>query len=296
MPARLTVPLPTMRSARVTSAAPSDRKKLIVSDADRWISTLRSSHERLVGAMGGMDDQTLSQPSMCSEWTIDRVLAHLGSGAEIARATLASNLEGAPPLGEDGMQAVWARWNALSGRAVVEEMIPGDRQLVERFEQLSDAEREEVRIELPFLPEPIDVASTVGFRLSEHALHSWDVFAALDPSTELAGDATELLVDRLPMMVGLLGRFTPRESRPAEDTTISVAVTDPKRNFLLRLGDAVELRPAESGRGPDGHLELPAEALIRLTAGRLKPGRPSADVTPEGRLTIDDLRRAFPGF
>jgi uncharacterized protein (TIGR03083 family) len=233
---------------------------------------------------------------MCSQWTIGRLLAHIGSGAEIGLATLASNLDDAPPLGDDGMQAVWGRWNVLTGRAVVKQMIPSDRRLVERFESFSDAERDTVQIKMPFLPEPIDVAGAVGFRLSEHALHSWDLSAALDPSAEIPVDATELLVDRLPVMVGLLGQFTPRETRPANDTTISVITTTPTRRFLLQLGNAAELRPAGGERGPDGHLELPAEALIRLTAGRLKPGRPSADVGPDGVLTLDDLRRAFPGY
>ena len=182
-----------------------------MSDADRWISTLRASHDRLVERSAGLGEDTLGQPSMCSKWTVDRLLAHVGSGAEIGLATLASSVEGAPALGDEGMQAVWARWNELSGRAVVDEMIASDRRLVEHFEAFSDDERDTVRIRMPFLPEPIDLASTVGFRLSEHALHSWDLFAALDPRAELAPDAAVLLVDRLPMMVGLLGRFVPRD-------------------------------------------------------------------------------------
>ena len=80
------------------------------------------------------------------------------------------------------------------------------------------------------------------------------------------------------------------------DTTISVATILPTRRFLLKLGDEAELRPAGPERGPDGHIELPAEAFIRLTAGRLKPDRPSCDVTPGGALTLNDLRRAFPGY
>lgn len=268
----------------------------VVSDADGWISTLRASHARLVELSADLDEDTLRQPSMCSQWTVDRLLAHVGSGAEIGLATLASSVEGAPPLGDEGMQAVWARWNELSGRAVVTEMITSDARLVERFEAFSDEERDTVPITMPFLPEPIDVASAVGFRLSEHALHSWDLFAALDPGAEIAPDATKLLVDRLPVVVGLLRRFAPRDTRPVNDTTISVATTSPTRRFLLNLGDAAELRPAGPEPGPDGHVELPAEAFIRLTAGRLKPGRPSADVTPAGALTLDDLRRAFPGY
>ena len=51
---------------------------------------------------------------------------------------------------------------------------------------------------LPFLAEPIDIATLAAFRLSEHALHSWDVVAAFDRDAGLAPDAAALLVDRQP--------------------------------------------------------------------------------------------------
>jgi hypothetical protein len=41
---------------------------------------------------------------------------------------------------------------------------------------------------------------------------------------------------------------------------------------------------------------MPAEALVRLTAGRLSPERTPAGVTSEGALTVDDLRSVFPGY
>jgi hypothetical protein len=42
-------------------------------------------------------------------------------------------------------------------------------------------------------------------------------------------------------------------------------------------------------------LTLPAEALLRLGAGRLAPGRESG-ASISGALTLDQLRTAFPGF
>jgi hypothetical protein len=169
-----------------------------------------------------------------------------------------------------------------------------DRRLVEAFEALGDDQLDSLRIKLPFLPDRIDVASAVGFRLSEHALHSWDVFAAFDPDATVASDSVELLIDRLPTMVGLIGQFTPRETRPAGTTTVRITTTHPAREFVLTLGDDVELRAADDGAA--GELTIPAEALLRLAAGRLRPDHPSGDVEPAGALSLADLRRAFPGY
>ena len=120
------------------------------------------------------------------------------------------------------------------------------------------------------------------------------MFAAFDAAATLAADAAVLLVDRLPMMVGFIGRFTPRETRPARDTTISVTTSDPERRYDLELGDSIDLRPA-SGRVTAGELTLPAEALLRLAAGRLPSGR-DAGTSITGALTLQQLRTAFPGY
>ena len=68
------------------------------------------------------------------------------------------------------------------------------------------------------------------------------------------------------------------------------------RRFELELGDVAALRPAEPQRPDAGELVIPAEALVRLTAGRLKHGWPSADVAPSGGITMEELRTAFPGY
>ena len=194
------------------------------------------------------------------------------------------------------MEETWARWNAKSPREMATSFVTADRALVEEYEGLDEDQRRDARIDLPFLPEPIDVAAAAGFRLGEHALHSWDVAAAFDPAAEVSPDATELLIDRLPMMVSMIGHFMPRETRPAEDVTIAVTTTAPDRRFELELGERCELRPVESPAGSSGDLVIPTEALLRLMAGRLKPGRPSADVEPTGGLTMPQLHTAFPGY
>jgi hypothetical protein len=44
-----------------------------------------------------------------------------------------------------------------------------------------------------------------------------------------------------------------------------------------------------------GSLWLPAEALVRLVAGRLDPAHTPAGTRAEGRPSLNELRRLYPG-
>jgi uncharacterized protein (TIGR03083 family) len=251
-----------------------------------WIAALRSGHDRLAEFVARASADDLTAPSMCSDWTVAQVLSHLGSGAEIGHATAT----GATVENQD----VWDRWNELSPSDAATSFVEADERLVSWWEARTDDELAAMQVQLPFLPAPIDAAAAAGFRLSELGLHSWDVLAAFDPDAEVADDAAALLIDRLPMMVGFIGQFTPRETRPAEDTTIAVTTSVPERRLELELGDSADLRPA--GDGPTaGELRIPTGALLRLTAGRLPADREHG-ATTSGPLGLDDLRRAFPGY
>jgi uncharacterized protein (TIGR03083 family) len=250
------------------------------------VVALRDGHDRLAAFVGSASADDLVHQSMCADWSVAQVLSHLGSGAEIGLATVTNTPVDNPE--------VWDRWNDLPPAASASSWLAADEQLVAWYEALSVDELTTRQVQLPFLPAPIDAADAAGFRLSEVALHSWDVFAAFDPATTLAPDAAALLIDRLPLMAGFVGRFTPRDNRPAVDTTISVTTSEPERHFELELGDNIDLRPAAHG-ATAGELTLPAEALLRLAAGRLPPDR-EAGATITGVLSMNQLRAAFPGY
>ena len=251
-----------------------------------WIAALRTGHDRLAAFVSGADDDDLTHRSMGTDWSVAQVLSHLGSSAEIGLASI----EGAPIENE----AVWDRWNAKGPADMARSAIAADERVVDWYEALSDDELTSRQVRMSFLPAPIPALTASGFRLSELALHSWDVFASFDPTATLAPDATELLLEVLPMMMGFTGRFRPRETRPPGETTIGVTTTDPERQYELQIGDSIELRPATGGP-TSGSLTLPAEALLRLAAGRLPRDR-EAGATIDGALTLDQLRTAFPGY
>jgi uncharacterized protein (TIGR03083 family) len=261
--------------------------------ASRTIAALRAGHGELADLVEGMSPDTLDRTSAAREWTIAQVLSHLGSGAEIMLGTVDGALAGSGGAGPESMREVWARWDAMAAAEQAAGFVRADETLVARLEGLDQAVRDELRIDLGFLPEPADVATVAALRLNELTYHSWDVRVVLDPVAELAAEAVELLFQPLEMLIGFLGKPDQR-SGPA--VTLAVHTTEPERSFTLELGDSIGLGAAAPAEATDV-LDIPAEALLRLTAGRLGP-----EYTPAGvrltsdTITLDDLRRVFPGF
>ncbi|MGH8571071.1 MAG: maleylpyruvate isomerase family mycothiol-dependent enzyme, partial [Gammaproteobacteria bacterium] len=100
------------------------------------------------------------------------------------------------------------------------------------------------------------------------------------------------LLDRLGMLIGLLGHPDALDGRRV---TVAVQTAEPDRSFGLDVRDAITL--VDAPEQPAGILDTPAEAWLRLAAGRLAPQHtpPSAQLTSD-TITLDDLRRVFPGF
>lgn len=166
--------------------------------------------------------------------------------------------------------------------------------VVSRFEGFDADTREKLRIDLGFLPKPVDVAAAAGLRLSELTFHTWDVEVAFDREATLAREAVPLVFAPMAMFLGFFAK--PEVIESARALTLSIELTQPRKSFGLVLGKKVELlkdTPAEVA----GVVKGPAEAWLRLLAGRL-----GAEVTPAdftiygGAVTLADLRKVFPGY
>jgi uncharacterized protein (TIGR03083 family) len=260
--------------------------------ADETIKALRSGHDDLAGLVHDFAADDLARPSGASEWDISQVLSHLGSGAEISLATLEGALKGTGNPGGDFNKDVWARWDAMSREERAEGFVTANETLVCRYEGLDDQTRESLRVDLGFLPAPVDVATAGGLRLSEFAHHTWDVKVAFDPQATLAPAATPVLLEQMAQFTGFLGKAAELGARPV---TITVNTTSPDRSFGLHVDEAVAV--VESPGGSDAVLTAPAEWWLRLVTGRHAPEHtPSAVKLTGDAITLDDLRRVFPGF
>lgn len=282
----------------------------------RWVDVLAGSHDRICDLVSELDADALARPSRCSDWTIAQVLSHLGSGAELFKAMLDAVVAGEPAPGRDFMPPVWERWNALGPEEQAEAFLSTDGQLVEALEDLGDR-LDELTFTF-FGVMQLDAVGFVAMRLSEHALHTWDVAAALDPAATVDPDAVSLLVDRLPQMAQRAGSA----ERAPGGLAVRVVTSAPERRFVLTVDGDVHLvpettpEPPDAGAGAAGGagggearaggalpepearvpvLRLPAEAFLRLVAGRLDPAHtPALDPATEG--LVDTLRAVFPGF
>lgn len=255
-----------------------------MSDPAGLIAALRASHDRLVALASSLAPAQETARAYPAEWTVAQVFSHLGSGAEIFDLNFTAGLTGAPAPGREANPPVWDRWNAKAGADQVRDSIATDRALVEKLEALTPQQLVDVRF--PSFMGEVDVATGVGLRLGEHAVHTWDIAVALDPAATVGPEAVPYVVDSLGRVAGWSGKAD------GLSTTVLVTTTDPARTFTLAFADNVTL--TAGGSTAPASLVLPAEAFIRLVYGRLDP----AHTPPLAAVGIDlaDLRRAFPGF
>ncbi len=255
-----------------------------VNDSQPWVRAVRASHDRLSGIVAGLDADGLRQRSYAREWSIADVLSHLGSGAEIFMLSLNAGLTGAEPPTSDDFQPIWATWNARPPQEQAAICVTANEALVSRLESLTAAQREAFSVVM-FGGMTMDLTGFLGLRLSEHAVHTWDVAVVLDPGERVAQDAVELMIDRLSMIIGFAAK------KAAEPVVIAVTTTNPDRTFTLDTG-GVSLAPGDPQAAAQASMVLPAEALIRLVYGRLDD---DTDLTAAG-VTLAQLQAVFPGF
>jgi uncharacterized protein (TIGR03083 family) len=248
------------------------------------VRAVRTSHDRLAGLVAGLDGDALRTQSYDTEWTVADVLSHLGSGAEISSLYIEAGATGGEPPAMDQFKLIWDTWNARSPEEQAAQSVIANEAFVSRVESLTPEERAAFHV-LMFGRVPVDLAGALGMRLSEHALHSWDVAVTFDPAAKVAPDAVDLLIDRLPLMTGFLGKQAPAP------VGVAVTTTAPDRAFTLDTG-GVTLAPAVAGDAPAASLALPAEAFIRLVYGRLD----SEDGLKASGVTLSELKSVFPGF
>jgi uncharacterized protein (TIGR03083 family) len=252
---------------------------------DASIAELRAIHDRLAVLVAGLSADQLTAESGAEDWKIADVLSHLGSGSEIGRYPLAAAAGAAedPPENHD----VWDRWNALAPGDQAAGFVESQERLVATFEALTPEQRDSIEVDLGFMPQPVSLATSLGMRLNEVALHGWDVEVGVDPAAALSDDSAALLarhhIETMSFMLGFASK--PEVVGPAR-----VAVGD----YSIVLGDAVSLEPGTAGA--TATFEGPLEAGIRLMAGRLKPEHTPAGVGVTGNVTLDDLRKVFPGY
>jgi uncharacterized protein (TIGR03083 family) len=258
-----------------------------VTDPGPYVRALRASHDRLAGIVAGLDSGGLRKQSYDTEWSIAQVLSHLGSGAEIFLLNLDAGLAGGESPDQADFRAIWDVWNARSPEEQAAESVVANEALVARVESLSDEQLAAFRVAMFGMN--LDAAALLRMRLSEHAVHTWDVAVALDAAARVSADAAALLIDGLPQMLGWMSK------KAADPAVIAVTTTGPARTFTLDTG-ALTLTPGSPAAPPSGSLELTAEALLRLVYGRVDESALASGEVRASNVDLESLQAVFPGF
>jgi uncharacterized protein (TIGR03083 family) len=248
------------------------------------ITSLRASHERLRATVEPLSPEQITKGAYPSEWSIAQVLSHLGSGAEIGAGIVEAGMSGADAPARDTYPAIWDRWNAKSPEAMVADGLAADARLVELVEALRDPRYADAVLQ-SFLG-PVDRIGYTTLRLSEHAVHTWDVVVAVQPGATVSPDAVELILPNVARLAGWVAKPNGRTGR--------IHITAGEHEYALTLGEPSSMVPWDGGEAT-ATLQIPAEALLRLVYGRLDPANTPAGIEVSG-TTLDDLRAVFPGF
>jgi uncharacterized protein (TIGR03083 family) len=260
------------------------------------IRALHRAHDEAAQLVAGLGAEQLGAQSGSSEWSVAQVFSHLGSASEIALDTLRAG-KGNP----ENNPKVWDRWNDMAPADQAANFVAYEASLVDALEALNDEELANKRLDLGFLPMPVNIGFFVGMRISEVALHRWDVDVAFDPSARLRDYLVPFVLERLPM-------FASYFAKPIGTTgTVAIETSEPSRSYRLELReDGTSMSEVhEAASGSEVHeaagsaattVRMPAEALVRLTAGRFSPGEMPDSVIVEGSISLDELRRLFPGI
>ena len=246
-------------------------------------TALEASVKHLRQIVDDLDETQYTAQAYPSEWTIAQVMSHIGSGAAIMRHGIEAIIAG-NQVPDRFNQSVWDEWNAKAPAVQVADSLVADRALIERVALVPATDRTSFRMSIG--PMSLDFDGTLGLRLGEHALHTWDIDVSVDPAATVPEQAAGLIVDTISMLVGFAAKSDGTERQ------LAIHTCDPERDFVLTIGlDRVSLEPSAPSDVAD--LTIPTEALVRLVYGRL-----DAAHTPAGldEAVVATLRPIFPGF
>jgi uncharacterized protein (TIGR03083 family) len=254
-------------------------------DVKDAIAALRRSHDEMTAFVEGLSLDRLERGSGCSEWSVAAVLSHLGSQAEIGYHTL---MDGKADL--SAAPAIWDRWNGMTPVEQARGFVASDAQLVDAYEALDDEGLANKKIDVGFLPAPVDIKFLASMRLTELGLHRWDVQVAFDPNAVVPDYIVPIVLEQLPVFAGFFAKTIGRA------VTVGISTIEPERHYRLEIrDDGVSLTEGVAAQA-EARLSIPAEALLRLTSGRLDPDHTPGSVRVEGDMALDELRRLFPGY
>jgi uncharacterized protein (TIGR03083 family) len=274
------------------------------SDADR-AKIVQAEAKRLEQFLCALSPENWQRPSACDQWQIADVVAHL-TGMRIAE-TITRGLqgdvtppEGRPPVGalhEDAFREYIAQGSIAFRERVGDQLLSAfmanNAQLAQVLAGLAPHDWE-TRGYHPMGPEP--VRTLIDMRITELAMHGWDIRSRFDPQATLSTDSLPALCNTIPRAVRRA--FRPEASR-STPVRYRFVVTEPvavRQDIVLsREGGRCE---SASNSKADVTFQCTAATYVLVMFGRctveaaLRDGRLSYEGEPG---LVAAFGRAFVG-
>jgi uncharacterized protein (TIGR03083 family) len=263
------------------------------SDADR-AQVVHAEAKRLEQFLRALSPEDWKRPSACDQWQVADVVAHLAGMSLAERITRGLHSDLTPPQGgpQTGTlnEDAFREWIAQSAIAARERL--GDQLLSlfiasnDQLDQVLSALRSqdwETFCQHPMGPEP--VRTFIDMRITELAIHGWDIRSRFDPQATLSTDS-------LPALCNAIPRAVRRAFRPDASRSIPVryrfVVTEPGavRQDIVLSQEGSRCEPASDSKA-DVTFRCTAATYVLVMFGRcsveaaLRDGRLSYEGDPE---------------
>jgi uncharacterized protein (TIGR03083 family) len=263
------------------------------SDADR-AKIVQAEAKRLEQFLGALSPEDWQRPSACDQWHIADVVAHL-TGMRVAY-TIARGLqgdvtppEGRPPMGalhEDTFREAIAQGAMAFRERVGDQLLPtfmaNNAQLAQVLAGLAPHDWE-TRGYHPMGPEP--VRTLIDMRITELAMHGWDIRSRLDPQATLSMDSLPALCQTIPRAVRRAFRPEASRSTPVRYRFVVAGPVAVRQDIVLSQ-EGGRCEPASDNQA-DVIFRCTTETYVLVMFGRctveaaLRDGRLSYEGDPE---------------
>ena len=250
--------------------------------ADR-VQLLQAESTRITQYLRALPSEVWTQQSICPQWQVADVVAHLVGVAEFYAGNIARGLQGdaAPPVGRPpaGVLNGAAAAEGIAQRSIEARKNLGDR-VLSTFESTGEhlcqviANLNPQEQQTPcYHPGGIVAAQHfTGLRLKELALHEWDIRASLEPTPHLSSASLPAILDVISESIAsgsLRWAFWagPKLPTPVRYRFV-VTEAGPRKSDLVVEGDTVRMEDAGNTQA-DVTFHCDTETYVLLVYGRL---------------------------
>ena len=273
--------------------------------ADR-VKVLQSESERIKQYLHALPLETLSQPSACTQWQVQDVIAHLVGVAETYTSSVSRGLQG-DTSALPGRLPAGQGTAALSAESIAQRSIAARKTLGDQLFASFDAANDHLNGLLAGLgPEQRDIPcyhpggivkaqNFIHLRLKELAVHEWDIRAGLEPEAHVSPASLPAILTTISESIASGSLRWAFWSGPQLPTPVryrcAVTGPGPSKSDIVVEGNTLRMEDA-GGTTANVTVCCDTETYVLLVYGRLNLEAAIAS----GRLTIEGDRHLAMAF